>query len=247
MHKKTVLQTSYAIELTEVSKSYILHHEKPTLTEQILKRGRNEVFTALDTITLKIKKGEKIGIIGPNGAGKTTLLKILSGITSPTSGKVITHGRVISLIDLDAGFHPELTGEENIYLNGLIIGMSRDEIQERFAKIVAFADIGEFIDAPIYTYSSGMKLRLGFSVAVHADPDILILDEGIVVGDQQFQKKSSKKIHEFFVKGKTIVIVSHWLDYLEKEVDRIIYLNNHKIELDGKAASVLSHYKKLVR
>lgn len=240
MNKK---EQKTVIELSHVTKSYVLHHEKPTFIEQIMKRGKTELFTALDDVSLRIYKGQKVGIIGVNGAGKTTLLKIISGITTPTNGTVKTKGRVISLIELDAGFHPELTGEENIFLNGLIIGMSRCEIEEKFKQIVSFADISEFIDTPLYTYSSGMKLRLGFSIAVHANPDILILDEGIIVGDLDFQQKSSNKINEFFKQKKTILIVSHWLEYLQKEVDRIIYIADHKIKMDGEAESVLSFYR----
>lgn len=231
-----------AIELSHVTKKYVLHHEKPTLIEQILKKGRNDVFTALDDISIKICKGEKVGIIGENGAGKTTLLKIIAGITSPTKGKVTSAGKIVSLIDLEAGFHPELTGEENIFLNGLLIGMSRTEIQNSFSKIVEFADIGRFIDSPIYTYSSGMKLRLGFSIAVHANPDTLILDEGIAVGDQSFRKKSSEKIESFFSKGKTIIIVSHWLDYLIQRVQRIILIGDHRVIEDGEPQRVVNNY-----
>jgi ABC-type polysaccharide/polyol phosphate transport system ATPase subunit len=220
-----------------------LHHEKPTLVEQIMKKGVNDTFIALDSINVLIHKGEKVGIIGSNGAGKTTLLKIISGITAPTRGTVVTNGRIISLIDLEAGFQPELTGEENIYLNGLLIGMHKNEIRQKFHDIIAFADIGEFIDSPLYTYSSGMKLRLGFSIAVHADPDILIIDEGITVGDQNFQKKASKKLDSLFKMGKTILLVSHWLDYLEREVDRIILIENHKIKEDGQAKKIIARYK----
>jgi ABC-type polysaccharide/polyol phosphate transport system ATPase subunit len=244
MKKNVPINTEeIAIELKNITKKYILHHEKPTLVEQIMKKGVNDTFIALDSINVLIHKGEKVGIIGSNGAGKTTLLKIISGITAPTRGTVVTNGRIISLIDLEAGFQPELTGEENIYLNGLLIGMHKNEIRQKFHDIIAFADIGEFIDSPLYTYSSGMKLRLGFSIAVHADPDILIIDEGITVGDQNFQKKASKKLDSLFKMGKTILLVSHWLDYLEREVDRIILIENHKIKEDGQAKKIIARYK----
>jgi len=193
-------------------------------------RSRREQFTALDNVSLTIKKGEKVGIIGPNGAGKTTLLKIIAGITTPDSGQVITNGKVVLLIDLSAGFHPDLTGEENIFLNGMVIGMSRHEINAKFKQIVEFADIGGFIDAPMFTYSEGMKLRLGFSVAVHAEPDILLLDEGMAVGDEEFRRKSMMTTNLLFQKNKTIVISSHWLEYLYKQTKKIIELDNHQIK-----------------
>ncbi|OGJ20267.1 MAG: hypothetical protein A3A82_02760 [Candidatus Pacebacteria bacterium RIFCSPLOWO2_01_FULL_47_12] len=219
-----------AIELKHITKRYVLHHEKPTFSEQLVRRGKREEFIALNDISLTIYKGESVGIIGPNGAGKTTLLKIIAGITTPTLGLVSVHGRVVSLIDLEAGFNPELTGEENIYLNGLVIGMRRKEIERVFKKIVAFADIGTFIDAPLYTYSQGMKLRLGFSVAVHADPDILILDEGMAVGDEEFRKKSGKRIKQFFKEGKTILIATHWLEYLRKNCTKLLNLQEGSIK-----------------
>ncbi|NCN83111.1 MAG: ABC transporter ATP-binding protein [Candidatus Pacebacteria bacterium] len=223
-----------AIELKNITKRYVLHHEKPTFSEQMIRRSKKEEFVALDDVSLTIYKGESVGIIGPNGAGKTTLLKVIAGIATPTSGTVSVYGRVVSLIDLEAGFNPELTGEENIYLNGLVIGMRRKEIEKVFKKIVAFADIGNFIDAPLYTYSQGMKLRLGFSVAVHANPDILILDEGMAVGDEEFRGKSGERIRQFFKEGKTVLMVSHWLEFLEKYAKRIALVEGGKlIEVGG--------------
>lgn len=213
-----------AIELTGVSKKYEIHHEKPTLVETIIK-GKNEVFWALRDINLTIKKGERVGIIGPNGSGKTTLLKIMTGITTPTTGKIITNGRIVSLIDLEAGFHPDITGVQNIYINGMLLGMSKKEITSLIPKIIHFADIRQFIDAPLFVYSQGMKLRLGFSIAIHTNPDILLLDENIAVGDENFQKKSSQKLLEFQNRGKTIIIASHWVNFLEQHCTRIITLN----------------------
>lgn len=244
--KKNTPKNLPIISLSNVTKKYQLHHEKPTFSEQILNKQRTEIFTALSDISIEFFKGEKIGIIGTNGSGKTTLLKIIAGITTPTSGKVHTVGRIVSLIDLEAGFHPELTGEENIFLNGLIVGMNKKEIKNKFKDIVNFADIGKFIDAPLYTYSEGMKLRLGFSIAVHADPDILILDEGISVGDENFQKKSSGKISEFFKLGKTIIVVTHWLEFLEKNCTKILWLEKGKIFKQGKI-NILSEYSRVSR
>lgn len=221
------------IHLQNVSKTYVLHHEKPTLVENLFNFNNKENFQALNNLNLDIYQGEKIAIIGKNGAGKTTLLKIIAGITAPTLGKVKLKGRLVSLIDLEAGFHPELTGEENLFLNGLLIGMSKAELQAKYQKIIDFADLGKFIDAPLYTYSQGMKLRLGFSVAVHSDPDLLLLDETISVGDKDFREKSATKIEEFFRANKTIIMVSHWLEFLEQNCQRFIWIENGKIKMDG--------------
>lgn len=237
------MKKKLAIELKNITKSYVLHHQKPTLSEQILRGRFTEKFTALDDVSLKIYQGEKVGIIGKNGSGKTTILKIIAGITNPNAGKVRTVGKVVSLIDLEAGFHPDLTGEENIFLNGLVIGMTRNQIKNKFAQIVAFADIGKFIDAQLYTYSQGMKLRLGFAIAVHSDPDVLILDEGIVVGDDNFQKKLSKKITELFAQKKTIIVVSHWLEFLKNNCNTILWVKNGKIYKAGNK-SLLDEYAK---
>jgi ABC-type polysaccharide/polyol phosphate transport system ATPase subunit len=203
-----------------------------------------EKFQALKDISFEIFKGEKVGIIGPNGSGKTTILKLIAGIATPTTGEISTKGRVVSLIELEAGFHPELTGEENIYLNGLIVGMTRAEIDKKYQKIIKFSGLKKFIDSPLYTYSSGMSLRLGFSIAVHSDPDILLLDEAIAVGDEEFRKKSLEKINEFFKQGRTIVSVSHWLDYLRTNCTRIIWVENGKVIKDG-GVWVIDSYKKI--
>lgn len=232
-----------AVELSKVSKKYTLYHEKPTLAENILNWKKKEKFFALKKISFAIKKGEAVGIIGPNGSGKTTLLEIIAGITVPTEGSVEMIGKVASLIEIDAGFHPELTGEENIYLNGLLVGMTKFEIGLKLNQIIDFADIGQFIDSPFYTYSSGMKLRLGFSIVVHTNLNILILDETLAVGDQNFQKKSFNKIQEFFRSGKTIIIVSHNLNYLKLNCDRVIWLEEGKIKRDGLARKVIQEYK----
>jgi len=223
---------SIAIRLTNVSKKYTIHHEKPTLVERIA-RGRDEEFWALKDVNLTIRKGERVGIIGPNGSGKTTLLKIIAGITTPTSGTVETRGKVVSLIDLEAGFHPDLTGEQNIYLNGMLLGMKKEEIDGKLKKIIAFADIDTFIDAPLFTYSSGMKLRLGFTVAIHADPDILVLDEGISVGDKSFQEKSTFTIHRLIKKGITLLMVSHQIETIEQVCRRYIIFDKNRIVADG--------------
>lgn len=221
--KKVVSNHKPAIILKNVTKIYTLRHAKPTLTDMFFTLpSKGKKFSALENINLTIYRGEKVGIIGRNGAGKTTLLKVIAGITTPTSGEVFVEGKIVSLIDLTAGFHEDLSGSENIFLNGIVVGMSRHELEEKYDDIVAFADIGEFIHQPLYTYSSGMALRLGFSIAVHADPDIFLLDEGFAVGDVNFRKKCEQKMDQFERQGKTVVIVSHWIEYLKKEVKRII-------------------------
>lgn len=221
-----------AIKLVNICKSYTLHHEKPTLIERVLK-GKNEKFTALDNINLEIKKGEIIGIVGPNGSGKTTLLKIIAGITAPTKGLIETSGRIISLIDLEAGFHPDLNGEQNICLNGMLLGLSKKTISRKLPDIIKFADIGQFIDAPLFTYSEGMKLRLGFSIVILSNPDVLIFDESFVVGDVSFQKKAMQKIKEFYRNGAAIIMVSHLPDFIMKTCKRIIVMKKGKIIYDG--------------
>lgn len=231
-----------AINLSDINKKYEIHHEKPTLVEKFVKR-RNTTFWALRNINLTIRKGEKVGMIGPNGSGKTTLLKIIAGITTPSSGIAYIRGRIVSLIDLSAGFHPDLTGYQNIYLNGMLLGMSESEITRKIHTIIRFADIGQFIDVPLYTYSSGMQLRLGFSIAVHANPDILLLDEGLVVGDLRFQKKAQKKIQQFFEQGKTVITVSHRLDFIRENCRRILELDMGNIVADG-SVNILNSYQR---
>ncbi len=236
------MTNNIAISLKGVSKKYILHHEKPTLVENIFKRGRKEEIWALKNINLEIKKGDKIGIIGDNGAGKTTLLKIITGITAPTTGKLEVNGRIAALIDLEAGFHPELTGEENTYLNGMLLGMSKKEIKKQFQSIVRFSGLGKFIDAPFYTYSSGMRLRLGFSIAIHSNPDILLLDEILAVGDQEFQKKSFEATQSFFKKGKTVVFISHNLPVVSRLCPTAFWLKNGELKMFGKTRKVVRDY-----
>jgi len=207
--------------------------------ESFLKK--KEELWALKNINLEIKKGEKLGIIGPNGAGKSTLLKIICGITTPTTGTVNTNGRVASLIELTAGFHPDLTGEENIYVNGLLLGMSRKEIKNKFKAIVNFSELWHFIDSPFYTYSGGMMLRLGFSIAIHSDPDILIVDEVLAAGDQAFQEKCQERIKEFF-KEKTILFVSHNLRMIKLLCPKAIWLDKGRIRSSGETKKVVKEY-----
>ncbi len=224
---------SPAIQLENVTKRYVLHHEKPTFSEQLIRRQSKEVFTALDSITLSINKGERVAFIGPNGSGKTTLLKIIAGISHPNQGKVLTQGNVVSLIDLEAGFHPDLTGEENIFLNGLIVGMSKSEIKSKLDDIIAFSGIRKFIDSPFYSYSQGMKLRLAFSVAAYSQPDILLIDEGIAVGDTDFQIQAKKKVADLLKKNITVVIATQVYSFIEEYADKVYLLKKGKIEKVG--------------
>ena len=231
-----------AISLSHVTKQYMIHHEKPTLTEKIL-RTRDEKFYALNDINLIVERGERIGIIGPNGSGKTTLLKIIAGITSPTKGVIKTFGKVVSLIDLEAGFHPDLAGYQNIFLNGMLLGMNRKEINQKLDAIIDFSGIRRFIDSPLYTYSDGMKLRLGLSIAIYTNPDIILLDEGINVGDRDFRIKSLKKIQEFFQQRKTILLASHRLDIIKQNCTRILLMQNGKITQSGSPRLISQYIK----
>jgi ABC-type polysaccharide/polyol phosphate transport system ATPase subunit len=231
-----------ALQLIGIRKKYEIHHEKPTLVEKFTQK-RNETFWALQDINLTIYNGERVGIIGHNGSGKTTLLKIITGITAPTQGRVVRNGRIISLIDLEAGFHLDLTGEQNIYLQGMLLGIPKKIIKERIAQIISFADLGAFIDTPLFTYSQGMRLRLGFAVAIHSDPDILVLDEGITTGDIKFQEKSQKKLDEFVRMGKTVLVSTQWLLFIKSYCSKVVYMKKGKIIKVG-GVEVADIYKK---
>lgn len=240
---KKKIKPNYAIELVNIYKEYLVHHEKPTLAEKILK-GKNKVFVAIKNLSLNIKHGERVGLIGPNGSGKTTLLKLITGISNPTTGKVKTTGKIVSLIDLEAGFHPDMTGYQNIYLNGLLIGMSQKEVESKMKDIVSLANIGQFIDTQLFTYSQGMKLRLGFSTAINSNPDILILDENIAVGDQNFSVTSYEKIQSLLKENKTLVIASHNMEFIRTFCNRAVWIENGEIVADGKTESVIKKYQR---
>src|SRR3954454_22587210 len=202
---------------------------------------RMELWSLRD-VSLRLEPGESVGLIGHNGAGKTTLLKLVAGITRPTRGSVRTAGRLASLINLGAGFHPELTGRENIELNGVILGLSRREVKDRFDAIVEFADLGPYIDTPLKRYSSGMYARLGFAVAVHVDPDVLLVDEVLSVGDVAFQDRSIRRMLEFRAANRAIVFVSHNLSAVEMMCDRAIWLEHGTIRQSGPTADVVRAY-----
>jgi lipopolysaccharide transport system ATP-binding protein len=237
------------ISLKHVSKLFY-KQEQATLKELIpaVVKGQRALnsFWALDNISLDVKQGEVIGIVGSNGSGKSTLLKLIAGVTNPTKGSVTAKGRIVPLIELGAGFHGELTGRENIYLNGIILGMSRKEIDTKIKDIITFAELSEFIDQPIKHYSSGMYLRLAFSVAVHLKPDIVLIDEILSVGDENFQRKSLNKIQEIISQQVTVVIVSHSLDLLSTLCTRILWIEKGKLRTEGKPSEVIAEYRQEV-
>lgn len=233
------------IELKNISKSYQIHHKEPLLTTAMLRRltrFKRETLLALQDISLEVEEGESVGIIGENGAGKSTLLRILTGVTVPTTGTKQVRGRIGSLLELGAGFHPYLTGRENIFLNAAILGMKKHRIKELLQEIVDFADIGKFIDAPVSTYSDGMYLRLGFSVAVHLDVDVLIVDEVLAVGDEEFQRKCLAKVNELLSQGKSLVIVSHDLNLIRSVCNKVGWLSGGKLISLGNPNQTTSQY-----
>lgn len=199
-------------------------------------------FTALDDISFEIEKGDSIGIIGPNGSGKSTILKLIAGVMSPTMGKVEVKGQISPLIELGAGMHPELTGKENIYLNGAILGLKKKQIEANLQSIIDFSEIEEFIDQPVKHYSSGMYMRLAFAIAVHVDPEILIVDEILAVGDDAFQKKCFRKMEEFKQNGVTIIFVSHSLGQVREFCNKAIYINHSNLIIQGSTEIVCQKY-----
>lgn len=233
-----------SIQFEQVSKQY--HKGKLLLKEALLdvfKPQQKEAFWAVKDITFKVNPGQTLGVIGPNGSGKSTLLKLLAGVAYPTKGKVRVKGRIAPLIELGAGFHFELTGRENVYINGTILGLSKKEIDERIEDIIDFAEIRDFIDTPVKHYSSGMFMRLGFSVAVHVEPDILLVDEILSVGDARFQKKSLAKMKEFKDRGVTMVIVSHSLDTISSFCDTGLYLHYGEQKFFGNIDKAIEKYQ----
>src|SRR4030042_2581099 len=235
-----------AVEVNSVSKRYRIYHEKiPSLKQTILtlRRTTYEEFLALDNISFSVRHGETCGIIGPNGSGKSTLLKLMAKIIYPTSGEVIINGRLSALLELGAGFHPDLTGRENIYINAAILGMKKRDVDRKLNDIIGFSELERFIDMPVKNYSSGMYMRLGFSVAINVNPDILLVDEGLAVGDQSFQAKCYKVIYDFMKSGKTIIIVSHDLETISDLCSKVIFLRDGKIMDMGKPLDIVSKYR----
>ena len=249
----------FAIRAEKLSKSYQIRHAgaKPayqTLQESLLslpkrvfgRKQTSETFWALKDVSFEIKQGERLGIIGRNGAGKSTLLKLLSKITEPTKGQATIKGRVASLLEVGTGFHPELTGRENIFMNGAILGMSRNEIKSKFDEIVAFAEVEQFLDTPVKRYSSGMYVRLAFAVAAHLDSEILLIDEVLAVGDVEFQKKCLGKMEEVTSGGRTILVVSHNMSTILGLTSRCLLLSKGALVKQGPAREVIGTYQKVI-
>lgn len=242
--------TDYAIELEAVSKRFILNPHRPFLMTEMAKRLLNrkarragKEFWALRDVSFAVPKGQSVGIIGGNGAGKSTLLSLMIGSSRPTSGTVRTHGRIGALLELGAGFHSDLTGRENIVLNASLLGLSRTEIRAKMDDIIAFTELGQFIDIPIRNYSSGMHVRLGFSVAVHLEPEVLIVDEALSVGDAGFQQKCKERIRQIKARGVTFLVVSHNMDTVEELCDELVWLDHGVMKMKGPVAEVTAAYK----
>ena len=222
-----------------------MYHERNQFIKAAILRGRRaryEEFWALKDVSFEVPTGSTIGIIGSNGSGKSTMLKCLAGILYPNKGAVRVNGKLAALLELGAGFHPELSGRENIYLNSAILGMSRQDIASRYDSIVEFSGLGRFIDTPVKNYSSGMVIRLGFSIACHVEPEILLIDEILSVGDQSFQRRSGEKIEQFRQEGRTIVIVSHGLGSLQQLCEDLVWLEKGEVRRIGRAADVIAEY-----
>lgn len=241
----------YIIEVNNVTKIFPLYN---VLTGGLrtflfnmpsaIKSLRENKFTVLDDVSFKIKKGETVGIIGRNGSGKSTLLSLLAGVIQPTKGQIIVNARVSPLLELGGGFHPDLTGIENIELNGVLLGLSKKLVRSKMRDILDFAELGEFENQPIRTYSSGMLARLGFSVVSQLEPELLIVDEVLAVGDDRFREKCYKKIEEFKKNGVTILVVSHSANEIKRICDRAIWIHEHKIRAEGKVNEILDMYQK---
>lgn len=237
-----------AISLESVNKRFVLRHTRSLKEAAVwLLRGRrhelSKSFLALHGIDLHVRQGETVALLGYNGSGKSTMLKLISGVLQPDHGKVLTAGRVAGLIEVGAGFHHDLTGRENVYLNGAILGMTETEIDESFTSIIDFAEIGEFIDTEVKFYSSGMYLRLAFAVAVHTDPEVFLIDEILAVGDEPFQAKCLEKIRELVAAGKTLIVVSHDLDLVSTVCQRGVLLRQGEILFDGPVKAAVERLR----
>ena len=239
------MSSDCAIKVSQLAKNYRIYTRPVDRVREMFSiRGRkyHSEFAAIENLSFSVDKGETVGIIGPNGSGKSTLLEIICGTLTPTSGDVSVKGRVAALLELGAGFNPAFSGKENVYLNAALLGVSRAEIDERFDKIVEFANIGEFIDYPVSTYSSGMYVRLAFATAINTDPDILIVDEALAVGDIRFQRKCFRRFQEMQEAGKTILFVTHAVDLVQAHCSRAIYLRSGRIASAGLPKTVIQDY-----
>ena len=245
------MEKDIAIKITHVSKDFKLYYDKAhTLKEKLLffskkNKDKNHILHVLKDINLEIKKGETVALIGTNGSGKSTLLKLMNRIIYPNTGRISVNGKLTSLIELGAGFHDDFTGRENIYFNASIFGLTKEQIDKKIDDIISFSELGEFIDNPVRTYSSGMYMRLAFSVAINVEADILLIDEILAVGDQHFQDKCFTKLKELKSQGKTIVIVTHSMTQVKAFCDRAVWLYEGKIRDDGPVDRVLEEYLKV--
>ena len=237
-----------AIKVENMTKSFKLFYDKPTTLKERLvfwNHKKADQRIVLNNVNLEIKKGETVALIGTNGSGKSTLLKLMTKIIYPNKGKIKTNGKLTSLLELGAGFHPDFTGRENIYFNASIFGLTAAEIDKRIDDIISFSELEEFIDTPVRTYSSGMYMRLAFSVAINVDAEILLIDEILAVGDQHFQDKCFAKLQELKNSDKTIVIVTHSMDQVKKLCNRAVWIFEGKVRLDGDPKEVISEYMKV--
>ena len=235
-----------AVIVEDLWKNFRLYHERNQYLKAAILRGRRaryEEFWALKNVSFEVPTGTTFGVIGSNGSGKSTLLKCLTGILVPDKGSVKVHGRVSALLELGAGFHPELSGRENVFLNGAILGLTKKEIAAKFDDIVEFAGLADFIDTPVKNYSSGMFVRLGFAVAAHVDPEVLLIDEVLSVGDESFQRKSAERIEQFRRDGRTIVFVSHGLTLVEQLCETVAWIDKGDLRMVGRAGDVISAYQ----
>ncbi len=243
------MSTAAVLEVEHLTKTFRLHHEKVNSLKALIAgkgRNRHEDFTAVDDVTFSVAEGEVFGVIGQNGSGKSTLLKCMAGILQPNAGSVRVHRRMSALLELGAGFHPELSGRDNVFLNAAILGMSRRDIAARFDEIVDFSGLHSFIDAPVKTYSSGMYVRLAFAVAINVDPRLLIVDEILAVGDVTFQQRCLEKFVEFRNDGRTIVLVTHDMTSVRNMCDRAIWLTKGKITGEGDPAELVDAYTEMM-
>lgn len=252
-HTHSIVDGQPLIAIDHVSKKFKLHTESQrSIQESVIRlfqrkqRNGADTFWALNDVSLTVEPGDCIGLIGPNGSGKSTLLKLITGIIEPTSGSAEVRGRMSSLLELGAGFHPDLTGRENIFLNASIYGLSGKQIRERLEPIIEFSELGEFIDMPVKHYSSGMYVRLGFAVAMHTDPDILLVDEVLAVGDSHFQNKCFDAVINFQRRGGTLLFVSHSLDMIQTLCNRAIWMEKGVVQADGKPIDVIMEYRNRV-
>ncbi len=237
----------YMVEVSDVTMKFHMNNDKimslkEFVTASLRGKVKYEEFTALDSVSFQVKKGETLGLIGRNGAGKSTILKVISGILKPTSGKVISHGNIVPMLELGSGFDMDLTGKENIYLNGAILGYSEEFLRSKYDEIVEFSELGDFINNPIRNYSSGMLARLAFSVATVVKPDVLIVDEILSVGDASFQEKSRKRMTELMGGGTTVLFVSHNLEQIREMCSHVVWLEQGKVKMFGRTDEVCDAY-----